>query len=58
MVYLTTLVDAGGFPTNLFQFETLSVTEFSGEQPMPKVYENGHESVLSIWCYLVSNVKI
>ena len=23
MVYLTTLVDAGGFPTNLFQFETL-----------------------------------
>ena len=46
MVYLTTLVDAGGFPTNLFQFETLSVTEFSGEQPMPKVYENGHESVL------------
>ena len=56
MVYLTTLVDAGGFPTNLF--ETLSVAEFSGEQPMPKVYENGHESVLSIWFYLVSNIKI
>ena len=58
MVYLTTLVDAGGYPTNLFQFETLSIAEFSGEQPMPKVYENGHESVLSIWFYLVSNIKI
>ena len=37
--------------------EQLSVAEFSGAQPRPKVYEKGHKKVLGIWFDLELKVK-